>query len=148
GLDVVEHLLDHLAQRLALALLREDVQALDERQARVDHGRELAREDHDLPRRDPRADAELEAGRLLFDLDRDEPLPAQVVDDLVPAGQVDRAGLELAGQAAGGVRESRHGILRPQFAGAPLPSIRSSSAGSAERLMHSSSVTSPATINW
>jgi hypothetical protein len=56
GLDVVEHLLDDLAQRLVLALLREDVEALHERQAGVDHGRELAREDDDVARRDAAAE--------------------------------------------------------------------------------------------
>ena len=45
GLDVGPHLSKHLCERLALGLLREDRQRPEQREPRVDHGRELARHD-------------------------------------------------------------------------------------------------------
>ena len=51
-LDVEDHGPRHFLQRLVLALLGEDVERLHQRQARVDHRRELAREDHDVPHLD------------------------------------------------------------------------------------------------
>ena len=51
-LDVEHDLPRDVRQRLALALLREDVERLHQRQAGVDHRRELAREDHDVAHRD------------------------------------------------------------------------------------------------
>src|SRR6185369_8643438 len=48
GLDVVLDLADDLAERGRLALRAEDLQALQDGKAGVDHGRELAGEDHDV----------------------------------------------------------------------------------------------------
>ena len=44
--------LRHVLERLVLALGREDVERLHERQTGVDHGRELPREDDDVARLD------------------------------------------------------------------------------------------------
>src|SRR6266851_852655 len=50
--DVLPHLGQHLLEILVLLLLREDVQALDQRQSGIDHDGELAREDRQVLRID------------------------------------------------------------------------------------------------
>ena len=62
-LDRVLDVLEDRVERLVVALAREDVEALHQRQAGVDHGRELADEDDQLLGRDRRAEAELDAAR-------------------------------------------------------------------------------------
>src|SRR5207248_8048463 len=60
------------AEGEVVQLPREDVEALHERQARVDHGRELAREDDQVLLPDAAAEGrnlELEGERLLADLE-------------------------------------------------------------------------------
>ena len=52
-LDVEADLVDDRGERLVLRLLGEDVQRTQQRQAGVDHRRELAREDRDVLQLDP-----------------------------------------------------------------------------------------------
>ena len=59
-LDAVLHAEQDLLERLVLALVREDVEALHERQAGVDHRRELAREDLQILRPDAGADLDVD----------------------------------------------------------------------------------------
>ena len=100
GLDVFLDPADHLAERLGIALRAQDLQALDDRQPGVDHGRELTREDHDVSRLDGRADAgegDLVVETLPFLLDasgvRLDALSPEADDDRVAA-----RGLHLAAQ--------------------------------------------------
>ena len=99
-IDVFLDPADHLAERLGIALRAQDLQALDDRQPGVDHGRELTREDHDVSRLDGRADAgegDLVVETLPFLLDasgvRLDALSPEADDDRVAA-----RGLHLAAQ--------------------------------------------------
>jgi hypothetical protein len=72
-LDVAERRL----KNLVLLLVREDIEALHEGQSRVDHRRELAREDDDLLRFHPGTELEGRERTPFFHLDRVELLLAQ-----------------------------------------------------------------------
>ncbi len=121
ALDVHAGLLQDPAEGLVLLLAAQDLQALHERQARVDHDRELAREDGERLRRD--AAAEPRQGHLLsLLLDRgDEDLLASeqrhhgflVVGDLLA-----RDGLAVARLAL--PDESRHRLLPTALIGPPV----------------------------
>src|SRR2546427_2435840 len=72
GIDVVLDLSEDLPERLRVGLRREDVQALHDRQTRVDHRGELPREDDDVARLYLRADRghlDLEVETLALFLD-------------------------------------------------------------------------------
>src|SRR6266403_1977473 len=88
GLDVVLDMSEDLPERLRVGLRREDVQALHDRQTRVDHRGELPREDDDVARLYLRADRghlDLEVETLALFLDagglRLNPLRAETDDD-------------------------------------------------------------------
>jgi hypothetical protein len=85
-----------IAELLVLRLLGQDREALHQRQARVDHGRELPGEDHDLAGLHPRAEGDVDLLRLGLDRDRDQPLAPQVGDDLVRLGRSISPVCELA----------------------------------------------------
>ncbi len=150
-LHVVEHLGDRLAERLVLGLLGEDVQALHQGQARVDHRRELPGEDDDVARRDAGPEGERDLLRLLADRDRDQLLPVQVREDVVLAGELELAGLHVTARGGAGTkRKRRHGsrlprivraIARHRLADRPQQLVRV--RGALERLSASSSVISP-----
>src|ERR1039457_4642921 len=82
GFDVLPHGQDDLLEEAAVLLAAQDLEALHERQAGVDHDRELAREDREAPGADA-ASAELRHGQLLALLldRRDVDLPAPEVGD-------------------------------------------------------------------
>src|SRR5262249_15206833 len=70
----------------------EDLEALHQRQARVDHGRELAREDHQVLGLDPllqEREVLPDVLRLLLDRDRVEHLGAQLGDHGGVGGRLD-----------------------------------------------------------
>jgi len=113
--DVVYDLPRRVGQNLVLGLLGQDVEGLHQRQARVDHGGELAGEHDDVARLD--AAAELEAELELLgrgaDLHDHHAVLAQVCDDVIAGRQVDLVVDEIAFERAGGVLEERHGSLPP-----------------------------------
>ena len=98
----------------AVLLAAEDLEALHERQARVDHDRELAREDREPPGVDLAA-ADLRDGELLALLldRRDVDLPAPEVGDreVLRVGDEDAAGRASLPRAAF-PDELRHAVLR------------------------------------
>jgi hypothetical protein len=111
-LDGVLDRAEHLREGLVLGLARQDLEALHQRQAGVDHGRQLAGEDLQVLRLDARADLDVgdvaEIEGLLLDLDRHQAVVPQAV-----LGRLDRFGLELtlaglAGAAGGFVDELGH----------------------------------------
>ena len=65
-------------------------------QTRIDHRRELTREDHDVARRDPRPELEAELLRFLSDRNRDQLLLMKVSEYVVLAGEIHLAGLDVA----------------------------------------------------
>src|SRR5581483_3663831 len=107
-LDVEHHLAGDVFERRVLALHRQDVERLHERQAGVDHRRELAREDDDVAHLD-RAHPLLLLRRPFVDLDDVELELAKLLDDFVAVRRIDRRRLELTVDRAGGVRECWHG---------------------------------------
>src|SRR5688572_9769184 len=74
--DVVLDLADQLLHRLLLVADADDLEGLDQRNARGEHGRELTAEERDVPGRDLAAAAEHRT--LLAELGRDDVLPPQV----------------------------------------------------------------------
>ncbi len=108
-LHVVHHLPGDVLERLALALLRQDVERLHERKPGVDHGRELPGEDDDVARLDAATGL---LAPLLVHLDDDELLPAELRHHLVAAGRVHRGVLQLSVERPGRVGERWHKVPR------------------------------------
>ena len=125
ALDVVHHGPRDALQRLVLGLRGQDVQRLDQRQAGVDHRRELAGEDDDVARLHARtAQAQLDLLGRLANIDEDQAILAQVCADLVLARRVQLPLLDLARRGvAGGVFEHRHCDCSP-VSGEPTPCAR------------------------
>jgi hypothetical protein len=103
ALDVHPRLLQDLAEGLVLLLAAQDLEALHERQARVDHHRELASEDREVLRGNPAAELgqhEL-APLLLHGRDQDLVAPQDlhhgffVVGDPLAGNHLAVAGLAL-----------------------------------------------------
>src|SRR6185312_5442797 len=131
GFDVEHDLSRDVFQRRVLALLRQDVKRLHEREAGVDHRRELAGEDDDVAHLDA-AQALLLRRRAFVDLDDAQALLLELLDDFVAIRRVDRRGTQVAAGGPRGVRELGH--LKPRGTlgvgrGAPGHSISDDSAG-------------------
>jgi hypothetical protein len=93
-LDRGLHVREHDGEALIVGLALEDVEALHDGQACVDHGREETREGDEIFRADARAELDVgdvaEIEGLLLDLDRHQAVVPQAV-----LGRLDRFGLEL-----------------------------------------------------
>ena len=95
-LDVLAHRADRLAQHRVLDLVLEHVERPQERHARGDHGRELARHDRELVLLDPlgaEPDVHLEAGLLLLERHDLEAAALELLDDGLLLVAVDGPGL-------------------------------------------------------
>jgi len=108
--DIEHDLLGDVTQVGVLALLGQDTHGLYERKTRVDHRRELAREDHDVAH--PDLPAFLLLG-LLVDLDDVQPLFLQLADRLFPIRRFERRAFEHALRIARRVHERRHSGVPP-----------------------------------
>ena len=92
-----------------LCLLRQNVQALHEGKTRVDHRRELSREDYDVASRDPRTKLKRELLRLLLNSDGDQPLLVEKSNDVFLFRKLDLALFDVAARRRAGTPiESRH----------------------------------------
>jgi hypothetical protein len=115
ALDVVHHLACDVGEDLVLGLLRQNVERLDQRQAGVDHRRELPREDHDVACLDARLEQIGETTALalgLAHLHDDHAVLAQVGNDVVTRAEVDLILDQLALEVPRCVFEDRHFYLR------------------------------------
>lgn len=113
GLDVVQHLPEDLGESGVLRLLSQNVQALHERKARVDHRRELSREYHDVASCDPRIKLKRELLRLLPYGNRDHPLLVEKGEHVLLVRKIDLALFDVATRRGAGTPvEGRHLGLR------------------------------------
>ena len=114
ALDVVHDLARDVRQNFVLGLLRQDVEGLHERQARVDHRRELAREDHDVARLDAGLEEVAQPAALplgLAHLHDHHAVLAQVGDDVVARREVDLISDEIAFEISGGILVDGHDLF-------------------------------------
>ncbi len=109
-LHVVQRVLDRLLENRVLGLLREDVEGLHQRETRVDHRRELTREDHDVAGLDLLPLRERDVLRLLADRDGNQLLLAQIRDDVVFGGKIDLGAADLACDRPSAVGPDRHRV--------------------------------------
>ncbi len=110
--DIILDGAEGLAQGLVVGLAREDLQALDEGQTGIDHGRELPREDDDIPVLDllrKAGDADLDLSGLGAHPRRVEALPAKKGVDRFRAGCLHASFFLVSGAARGFPIELRHG---------------------------------------
>ena len=129
GLDVGAHLADDLGELLVRRLLLEDVQAAQHREAGVDHGRELAREDGEVLGLDAAADLDLAPALLdLVEVEHGEARAAQGGGDGGLALALDLPGGLSAARVERLVREVRHCLSHAPLAagstGAPVDDWR------------------------
>ena len=110
ALHVIDDLAGDAGQGLVLGLLGQDVERLDEGESGVDHGGELAGEDHDVARLDAALEhaAEGHRGGGLTHLHHHEAVLAQVRDDVVLARQIDLVLDQIALEIARGVFKQWH----------------------------------------
>ena len=116
-LDVVQHFPEDLGEGRVLRLVSQNVQALHERKARVDHRRELSREYHDVASRDPRTKLKRQLPRLLPYGNRDHPLLVEKGEDVLLVRKIDLALFDVATRRRAGTPVvGRHLVL-------PTPSL-------------------------
>src|SRR5262249_13035465 len=122
ALDGVLHVLEHGAEALVRLLAAQDVEALDERQAGVDHRGEEAREGDEIPRADAGAEAELRPAAFLRHPHRRELLLAEALIDNLFVVRLHRPALDLAGPAAGFPGKLCHAEASSETASRTYPS--------------------------